>query len=204
MNWQKISIGLINVVMALSLVALIFSVVAVTQIAKQGDNGRIQIGKFIIDDQNKYTPDENLQLKIKNPELSHTKLRITHASLYISGDDININWSMLYMALRLGMFLYSLYLVREVIRSAKNPFTLRNVKRLKIIGILLILGSFIEQVESLVAKWFVQRNYEMVGLRFYSENDFNLSLIIAGLFMIVIAQVFKYGIQMKEEQELTI
>ena len=204
MNWQKISIWIINGVMVVSMIALIFSVITVTQISQKGDNGWVEIGKLRLEDVNKYIPDENLQLKIKNPDLTHSRLRITHASLYISGADVNINWSAMYFIIRIGLFLFSLYLVREIIRSADYPFVMSNVKRLKIIGALLILGGFIEKFESIVGQWFVRRSYDLVGLEIQSEADINLSFIIGGLFMIVVAQVFKQGIKIREEQELTV
>ncbi len=206
MSWKKISIWLINILMLVSILGMVFSGIILFRL--QGENAkgfsRVTSHELRLTDQNKYQIDESVQVKIINDELKHSKIKISHAQLLIANEDLNVNWGFLYVGLRLIFFLFALYLVREIISSADNPFIKPNVKRLKILGLLLISSGFIEKLESLIGMWYLKTNFEFVGLELESSASINWTIIIAGLFIMVIAQVFNHGIELKQEQELTI
>ena len=47
-------------------------------------------------------------------------------------------------------------------------------------------------------------NFQAEGFRLISQNDFNFGLFAGGILLILISGVFRDGVKMKEEQELTI
>lgn len=206
MNWQKISIGLINGIMVISIIAMILAAILLFRLQGEDAKGfsRVTSIALRIINQNKYQIDESVQLKIKNDELNNSKIKISHAELLISNKDINFNWGVMYIVLRLIFFLLALYLIREIINTARNPFIRANVRRLKFLGLLLICAGVIEKLESIVGVWFLKSNFEFVGLELGSSANFDWTIIIAGLFLMVIAQVFSHGIELKHEHELTI
>lgn len=121
-------------------------------------------------------------------------------------------------------FLYSLIIflfVRAFVNSLSNQsvFTNDNVKRLRIIGILLLLAAPLNALQSYFMQSFVDENFvhsifnldEGITRRLgfwlgssTANGTFVSSWIVAGLIIMVIAEVFKQGLQIKEEQDLTI
>ena len=121
-------------------------------------------------------------------------------------------------------FLYSLIIflfVRAFVNSLGNQsvFTTDNVKRLRIIGILLLLAAPLNSlqgyfIQSVVDEYFVHSVFNLDSgisgrLGYWlgsstASGTFVSSWIVAGLIILVIAEVFKQGLQIKEEQDLTI
>lgn len=121
-------------------------------------------------------------------------------------------------------FLYSLIIflfVRAFVNSLNDQsvFTNENVKRLRIIGILLLLAAPLNMLQdyfmqSIVDDYFIHNIFSLEGgisrrLGFWfgsstANGTFVSSWIVAGLIILVIAEVFKQGLRMKEEQDLTI
>lgn len=120
-------------------------------------------------------------------------------------------------------FCYSLlilFLVRAFVNSLSesSPFISKNVKRLHIIGILLVCIEPLHALQnyfmqSLVDEYFLHTISSQTGLAGnisywfgYStaSGSYVSSWIVAGLIILVIAEVFKQGLQMKQEQDLTI
>lgn len=121
-------------------------------------------------------------------------------------------------------FFYSLVIflfVRAFVNSLSDQsvFTINNVKRLRIIGILLLLVEPLNALQgyfmrSLVEDYFSHTILNLDGgiagrLGFWlgsntASGTFVSSWIITGLIIMVVAEVFKQGLQLKEEQDLTI
>lgn len=121
-------------------------------------------------------------------------------------------------------YLYSLVIflfVRAFINSLgdNSVFTTSNVRRLRIIGILLLLVEPLNSLQdyfmqSLIEEYFSHTILNVNGgiIRFLgfwlgsttASGTFVSSWIIAGLIILVIAEVFKRGLEMKQEQDLTI
>ncbi len=119
-----------------------------------------------------------------------------------------------------GYSLLILFLVRAFVNSLSesSPFVPKNVIRLRIIGILLICIEPLDALQNyfmqcLVDEYFLHTISSQTGLagtigywlgyRTASGSYFS-SWIVAGLIILVIAEVFKQGLQMKQEQDLTI
>lgn len=119
-------------------------------------------------------------------------------------------------------FLYSfiiLLLLRSFVNSLEksHPFTKVNVKTLRIMGFMLIciepLHSGLSYfMENLMNEYFIHSLpiRSVFGDVFYwlgynlSKGNFLSSWLVGGLIILVIAEVFKQGIAIKEEQDLTI
>ncbi len=115
----------------------------------------------------------------------------------------------------IGIILFQCYLIvgmhtlKNFVRSVKtdSPFIAQNVKRLRIIGVLLLL---VEPIQWLLAKlmwFFIDQNFLL-----YPERKSTISIstvifshwLLGGLLILLIAQIFNYGIKIKEEQDLTV
>lgn len=115
--------------------------------------------------------------------------------------------------------LFMMFTLRKFVVSLKegNPFVIENVKRLRKLGLLLLMidplkwiGSILfhltldnrfqytDQTTNIFTRLIYKLGHTMGSASFIS------TWIVAGLIVLVIAEVFKQGLSMKEEQDLTI
>lgn len=125
----------------------------------------------------------------------------------------NINYSSLnsFLQLLAGIFvLSSAYLGSRIItmlyafiNSAKSDdvFSITNYKRLFWMGVNAILTSFLVYFYYLIKLYIKADGLKIDTLR---EVDFNFWLFVFGLTLLTIAFVFKKGIELKQENDLTI
>ena len=103
--------------------------------------------------------------------------------------------------------LYIFYHLRNIFKTLKeeNPFTRKNGTRLRAIGIATIIASvFWKKIYSLLLISMVNGEILTEGFEISSHSNLNFQVILLGLIIIVISEVFRVGAEMKEEQELTI
>jgi len=100
-----------------------------------------------------------------------------------------------------------LYHLRNFFQTLKedNPFTRKNGTRLRAIGITIIIASvFWKKIYSLLLISMVSGKISIEGIEISSHSNFDFQVILLGLIILVISEVFRLGSEMKEEQELTI
>lgn len=110
-----------------------------------------------------------------------------------------------------GLYLYTIVLLSNIVRSVKanSFFIYKNVVRLRIIGIMVLLSQLVDWGSSYVKVWFFNRYLVSTDI-VHVRSVFNLfpnifsSPIIVGLLVLIIAEAFAHGLKLKEEQELTI
>lgn len=111
-----------------------------------------------------------------------------------------------------GLYLVVINQLRKILDTIKEgiPFANENIRRIRTLGFCLI-GA--ELVRILVGYFFItylKGTLSVPGARLlYLDFAFywewlNLGVIFAGFIILVIAEVFKIGIHLREEQELTI
>lgn len=98
------------------------------------------------------------------------------------------------------------YLLRNFFRSLSqnSPFAIENARRLRLIAVLIMLTPLVDFINDMIVTWFVQRNFMLDGADISAHVDFDLKAVFAGLVLLIIAEIFRIGAQMKEEQELTV
>lgn len=83
-------------------------------------------------------------------------------------------------------------------------FDWTNVRRLNRIGRFLLISFLLMQTYMLITYLTASRLIELEGYRFNYWCDFESMTLILGLIALLVARIFAIGLQMKEEQELTI
>lgn len=83
-------------------------------------------------------------------------------------------------------------------------FDWTNVRRLNRIGRFLLVAFLLMQTYVLITYLTASRLIELEGYRFNYWCDFESMTLILGLIALLVARIFAIGLQMKEEQELTI
>jgi len=84
------------------------------------------------------------------------------------------------------------------------PFEQENVTRIQCIGYLLIASTFLDSIVMLISGWWLKHHplYEGMKVRFFA--DFSWTSLIAGLVMLLLADVFRRGLALQQDQDLTI
>lgn len=96
--------------------------------------------------------------------------------------------------------------LRNLLRAlaADRVFAPRNVRYVQRIGWAVIAAEPIRAWMTYFATRFAASHFVADGMRFVWRLDFNVSVIFCGLVILLIAEVFRAGTQLDEDQSLTI
>lgn len=105
-----------------------------------------------------------------------------------------------------GLGLTILYQLRKIFATlaAGNPFLLENAKRIRAIGLLIFSGVIVELVCGNVLGKLFMDNISVKGVEFSVKGGINLGGIFIGLVMLILAEIFRQGALLREEQDLTV
>jgi len=121
------------------------------------------------------------------------------------------SWAMqfftsLVMLFGIAVVLYLVYLVRAILKTVLEgqPFAAVNVRRIRIIGsVLIALGFLVPAIEYLVARTVLAR-VRLEGIAISPPFDIREDTVVAGLLVLVLATIFGYGAQLETDKSLTI
>lgn len=105
-----------------------------------------------------------------------------------------------------GVALWVLGQLRAVFRTlrAGQPFVPANARRLRYIAFAVIGGELARSAVFYGENYYAMTRFAADGLRFHAPLDLNVFAIVNGLIILVIAEVFRLGTRLDEEQSLTI
>ena len=101
---------------------------------------------------------------------------------------------------------WALQQLRELFGSLRNGqvFNPANVGRVQRVGWALILAEPVRAFMTYSASAFARSHFVGDGIRFVADFNLNLGTIFGGLAILVIAEVFRAGVRLDEDQSLTI
>ncbi|MCL5029051.1 MAG: DUF2975 domain-containing protein [Bacteroidetes bacterium] len=103
---------------------------------------------------------------------------------------------------------YIVFLIRKIIRTVidGNPFTNKNGIRLKTAGAVVILVPIILWLSRLLIASSIISSIKIENVKLAATGlaDITYLCIGAGMFLIVLSEVFRIGTSLKEENELTV
>jgi hypothetical protein len=104
----------------------------------------------------------------------------------------------------LGLLIVNL--LRRTLATVKEgtPFAPENVKRLKTMGALILAAEVVEVVLQRFSDYVVAAHFELTGLTLASGFDFDVNNILLGLLLVVVAEVFRLGATLHEDQSFTV
>lgn len=110
------------------------------------------------------------------------------------------------VGIMLAVVLWVVGQLRAVFRTVRDgqPFVPGNAIRIRRIGFVIIVGEFLRTAFVFAANSYAMNYFSASGLRFDTRLDLNLFTIIHGLIILAIAEVFRAGTRLDEEQSLTI
>lgn len=105
-----------------------------------------------------------------------------------------------------GLILWVIYVLWKIVQSVKqkNPFIVLNGRRLRIIAFSMIGIELSQGLANLIKMLYLAPRLQFETIIIQSKIHVSFHVIVAGLVILVIAEAFRIGVEMKEEQELTV
>ncbi len=110
------------------------------------------------------------------------------------------------LAIMLALVLFVLGQLRAVFRTLRDgrPFVPANAARIRWIAFAVIAGELARAAVVYSANSYAMTHFSANGLRFDARPDLNVFTIVHGLIILAIAEVFRTGTRLDEDQSLTI
>lgn len=114
--------------------------------------------------------------------------------------------SMFLIVVLFGFLLWVLTQLRHIFRSLSRglPFIPENARRIRWVGFTVLFGELARAALVYFWSYYTSLHFTANGLRFVASTDFNGITIVGGLAILVIAEVFREGTRLHEDQSLTI
>ena len=95
--------------------------------------------------------------------------------------------------------------LREVFRtlSRGRPFVAENSRRIRWVGLAVLIGEFVRAILLFFFSLYTSQHFTINGVRFIASADLSGITIMSGLAILVIAEVFREGTRLEEDQSLT-
>jgi hypothetical protein len=105
-----------------------------------------------------------------------------------------------------GLTLWVIGLLRAVLRTLRDgqPFVAANATRIRWIACGVIAGELVRASIVYFHGFYAMTHFAADGLRFEARPDLDVFAIVLGLIILVIAEVFRAGTRLDEEQSLTV
>ena len=105
-----------------------------------------------------------------------------------------------------GTLLWVLTQLRHIFRSLTRGllFIPENARRIRWVGFMVIFGELARAALVYFWSYYSSLHFTASGMRFVASTDFNGVTIVSGLAILVIAEVFREGARLHEDQSLTI
>lgn len=141
------------------------------------------------------------------------KLQVMGLRLNVSSASIQpprITLSMLIICAVMPFSLCFIYQLRKIFESLTHnkPFTLENSKRLKIMSILLIIGSLAYSLASFaVGSLYLHDTLDQLhlpDLEITYALHFNFEMLYFGIVLLILAEIFHHGCLLQEEVDFTV
>jgi hypothetical protein len=119
---------------------------------------------------------------------------------------IFLSTTALLVALYLAIGLWVLVQLRAVFRTLRDgrPFVAANAMRIRWIGSAVIVGEVVQSLVGFGGNAYAKAHFAADALRFDAWPSIDVFAIIHGLIILVIAEVFRVGARLDEDQSLTI
>jgi hypothetical protein len=113
---------------------------------------------------------------------------------------------LLFVIVMLGVTLWTLGQLRAIFRTIRDgrPFVPANATRIRTIAFIVMFAELARSAATFVANRYAMTHFAADGLRFDARLDLNAFTIVQGLIILAIAEVFRAGTRLAEDQSLTI
>ena len=106
----------------------------------------------------------------------------------------------------LALAIWVIEQLRRLFRTLRDghPFDAANVRRVQRVGWAVILAEPVRALITVSAQAFARSHFVADGIHFVTDVDFNLGVVFSGVVILVLAEVFRAGKRLSDDQSLTI
>ena len=194
---------ILDVVYLIQILMLIFISLAVFSNYKQILNGNLIDLTFVV------YPDVLPEIDLGKVCEGCGETVLTNAKYYVSIDDANRSTYILlggYMLVSMIFYMGIVVILRNIFRDIikGNPFIKKNIIRIRIISILVLVMVFSELILSMIANALFFENIQPVGYTISTDIEFDWNAFTLGLIIMVIAEIFNRGNHLQELENQTV
>jgi hypothetical protein len=180
---------------------------------------RYSVGSILPDDL-KDTAKEKIAVKSRTGQVRNSYLTTGKWILNFEANDQSVKGFMMFKRVTQFAYVFLIfYTLRKFVLSlkSKEAFTIQNIRRLRILGLLLLLIEPLSWAVRYFSKMWMHEYFLLqtvdhstaygIGYKLgfaLGSGDFVWNWIFAGLLVLVIAEVFKHGLHLKQENDLTV
>ena len=101
---------------------------------------------------------------------------------------------------------YVIYLLRSVLRAILqgDVFTQENVLLIRRIGYSVLIVGFVQASAEFFAAWAILKQLTIVEPALSLPSPFEAVVILASLLILILAQIWSYGLELEREKAMTI
>jgi hypothetical protein len=138
--------------------------------------------------------------------VEHVHLEKARGSLVFSPQSRLVAEAAVLLIVVLALVMWVLGQLRAVFRTlrAGKPFVAANATRIRRIAYAVIFGELLRAALAYLGMRYATTHFSIQGLQFETRPDLNILAIVGGLIILVIAEVFREGTRLDEEQSLTV
>lgn len=148
-----------------------------------------------------------LRVTSRAPEATKTEIREAEGRLvFPPPSGVFLTTTALLVALALAIALWVLAQLRAVFRTLRDghPFVPANAARIRWIGYVIMLAEIVRSAVLFSGNVYARSHFAADGLRFDAWPSVDVFALIHGLIIVVLAEVFRAGTRLDEDQSLTI
>jgi|AMQJ01.1.fsa_nt_gi hypothetical protein len=155
---------------------------------------------------------ENASLELKNGKTYDILLDEAYVSFNVNseyGFAGVLNY--LFFVFMLVVAFYVILMLWKIFRSMRaslkneNPFHPKNIWRIRKIAFAILISAILEMIYPLILKYLWFDRINMLGKSFDLRLNFDASIdLFWALIIFVVAEIYRIGLEIKKEQELTI
>lgn len=96
-------------------------------------------------------------------------------------------------------------LLRKIMNSVSRgePFSVKNISRVRAIGIVTVAAEFIRGIVVVMIQGWLAGSVK-TGVFMTVDVEWNLGVLVLGAVIIALAEVFRYGVQLQSDVDLTV
>lgn len=105
-----------------------------------------------------------------------------------------------------GASLYFVKQLRDIVQTMEqhDPFVAENAQRVRTIGVLILVFAAAKVIGNLAVTGYADSMVIPSGFNLDGRLEFPVGLLVVGIAVIVLSEVFRHGSNMREDQSLTI
>lgn len=137
---------------------------------------------------------------------AHARLHDITAQLTLSGSTVAVLVALAVITLGAGLGLLIVYQLRRLLAELRTgrPFTAVNARRVSVVGVALGMSELLRATVLFAGSWWTSRHLHATGVGLHAGFPVRVEVLVAGVLVILFAEVFRLGALLQHDHDLTI